>query len=189
TMRGNPAKVCHHYMQIETEDSMKKMGLRLDSNISEVTWQGSGEVVITNVEKLTCSGEKCQDLHTCDPMKLRVHYEAYRKVKAPIIGIAIYTSDMLVLSAFSNESASLDMVMEGEGRFECIIPSLPMLPGIYSIGVSIKGRDNSLIYKGLHLTSFNMQYNSRSKQSRGFIHIEPEWNFAPGNKTEKSIST
>lgn len=189
TMRGNPAKVCHHYMQIETEDSMKKMGLRLDNNISEATWQGSGEVLITKVETFTDSGEECKDFHTCDSMKIRVSYEAHREIKAPIIGIAIYTSDMLVLAAFSNEKASLDMVMDGKGNFECTIPSLPVLPGLYSIGVSVKGRDSSLIYKGIHLTSFKMQYTARSKQSRGLMHLEPDWNFVSRHVEEQNVPT
>ena len=145
--------------------------------LSEATWEGSGEVVIMDVKTLDLAGKPSQTFPACGPLRLRVAYDAKTPIKDPIIGVAIYTADMLLLAAFSDEKASIGMTMEGDGRFECEIPSLPLLPGVYSIGVTIKGRDSSLIYKGLHLTRLNVDYSARVRQSRGFIHVEPKWRF------------
>lgn len=177
--RGDPTEVCQLYMQTVTEESLKKAGLALDENITEATWEGSGEVIIAEVETLDGAGKPCEAFLTGAPLRIRIEFVANRVIKDPIIGIGIYTVDMLLLAAFSDERASIGMTMDGKGHFECEIPNPPMLPGVYSIGVTVKGRDSSLIYKGLHLARFSMQYSARAKQSRGFIHLEPRWDFAP----------
>jgi lipopolysaccharide transport system ATP-binding protein len=177
--RGDPVEVCQHYMQTVTAGAARPERGVLSDTLGEATWEGSGEVLITEVETLDPAGEPSETFPACGPLRLRFAYDAQTVIKDPIIGVAIYTADMLLLSAFSDEKASIGMTMEGDGRFECEIPSLPLLPGVYSIGVTIKGRDSSLIYKGLHLTRLNVDYSARVRQSRGFIHLEPHWRFTP----------
>lgn len=174
---GDPMEVCHLYMQSVTDDSLKKMGLSLDEAIEDNIWEGSGEVIVTKVRTLNSDGRECNDFLTCEPLVICVEYEAKQQIKDPIIGITFYTADMLLLAGFSNEKASIGMSMDGKSSFSCEISSIPMLSGVYSIGVLIKGRDNSLIYGAFHLARFNVGHTACAKQSRGFVHIEPQWNF------------
>lgn len=185
--RGDSAEICHQYMKAMTNSHFNKKGLDSNQSASEALWEGTGEVRINKVETLHGAGGSSKDFVTYEPILFRIEFKANSPIKDPIVGIGIYTADMLLISAFSNEKASEGTTLEGEGCFECKISHLPMLPGVYSIGVTIKGRDNSVIYKGLHLTEFNIQYSARVKQSHGFIHLEPHWNFAKDNHFDKSI--
>ena len=178
---GDPAEVCESYMRTVMETPSKKAGLPVKEVGTEAAWQGSGEVIITEVQTLNSEGEICEDLLTWESVTFRVKFKAQTVIKDPIIGVAIYTPELLLLAACSDENASIGTTIKGEGYFECKIPEIPMLPGVYSVGVTIKGRDNSLIYKGLHLTRFNIQHSVRAKQSRGFVHLEPRWCFTNKN--------
>ena len=149
----------------------------MEEKRKDYRFESSGELTINDFFILNKTKKRQTIFNVFDPIIIKASFNAISSITGPVIGLNIYSADMLLIAAFSNEDKSLNYVMKDEGSFECLIPSNPLLPGIYSIGLTIKSRDNRVIFRGLHMAQFNIQYSDNIRQSRGLIHIEPDWSF------------
>lgn len=177
TQLGNPRETCHRYMNSIIETQLKEQKNILQANQSKYEHESSGEINIESILLLDKYGKQQTKFNTLDSITIEISYTTVSSIIAPVIGINIHSADMYLIAAFSNENATLEYTMAEHGTFRCTIPSISLLPGVYSIGLAVKSRDNRVVFKGIHMSRLTIQYSAAVSQSRGFIHMEPYWNF------------
>lgn len=174
---GTPQEVCYRYINELTSNQLNEQHTSLKEKRKTYRFESSGELTINDFVILSETKKRQETFNVLDPIIIKTSFNAISSIEEPVIGLNIYSADMLLIAAFSNDDITLNYVMKDEGSFECSIPSIPLLPGIYSIGLTIKSRDNRVIFRGLHMAQLNIQYSDNIRQSRGLIHIEPDWHF------------
>ena len=176
--QGDPARVCYQYMKKAWAVRSDGPSASGDETSGGPITEGSGEVEGLAVSILDQDGAPCREFTTGDRLIVRIDFTARTPLESPILGVGLYTAEMMLLAAFSDESAFRGVRFDGRGAIECVLFSLPMLPGVFSLGVTIKGPDNHLIYRGLNNATFQVRFSRRVKQSRGLVFIEPQWKTA-----------
>lgn len=136
---------------------------------------GSGEIRIRQVEVLRSDGT---DKPICvgDSVLFRIRYVATERVDRPVVGFAIEALDGTYLSA-TNTRDTGDYVdrLEGEGVLECVIPSLQLHPGSYSIVVSATDESTTqLIDQVRNAATFSVD-SGGATWSGGYVAMPSRW--------------
>jgi len=138
---------------------------------------GSGEVEITKVEFLDGRGRARRLFKTGDYMRVRIHYNAHRKIERPVFGVAIYSSDGLRLNGPNTKTSDYEIDwIEGPGYIDYIIDDLPLLKGTYEFSAAVY--DHSCTHPYDHherLYSFRVQQGA-IKERYGMLYIPCRWN-------------
>ena len=134
-------------------------------------------VDIVDVRFLDAAGQEALTFRTGGPLTIEVTYRSKELVRSAIVGFGIETIDSFYISGFTSEGAGFEMNLDGEGKFRCTIPSLPLLSGIYTIRMRIRHPNGSIIGGGYGLAAFNVQVPNdiRLSSDYGVILMEPEW--------------
>lgn len=103
---------------------------------------GSREVVMDKVMLLDSDGQEKENFQNDEPVCIRIHYTASKKVDDAVLGIAIYRSDQLYIYGTNtlidfSEAISL----ENQGTVELKIDHMPLNAGSYSIDLAIHRPD------------------------------------------------
>ncbi|MBN1841341.1 MAG: ABC transporter ATP-binding protein [Deltaproteobacteria bacterium] len=176
---GSPGRVCLRYYRMSASDGMRSEHRAL----SEVaTWESSGELEIKAVEIMDQEKRSVQLVRTLDSIRIRVHFNAEERIVRPVIGVTVLTSDMIkLLGMGTGHNYQLPVCLEGNGFFELFIPNLSLLPGVYSVGITVKSQDSRKIYSGQNLANFSVEHSIVNKNSFGMVHTDSEWKFSEGS--------
>jgi len=134
-------------------------------------------VEVLQVRCLDESGREAPNFQTGRPMVIEVSYRAHQPVDHAVIGIGISTVDSMFVSGWTNEASGLVMPLRGEGKFRCILRSLPLLNGIYTIKVKLKGTNESVLGGGEGLAIFSVEVPGelRLAVDYGLVMIDTAW--------------
>ena len=67
---------------------------------------------------------------------------------------------MIRLSGFNTgHNYDKEIYFEGDGWFEVHIPSLHLLPGVFSIKLNIRACDGSRIFSGENVANFSVEFS------------------------------
>ncbi len=182
---GNPADVISEYHRIlfgeeerilRAEEEEPTPEDKAPSPPEKDRW-GSGEVKITGIEFLNDKDEKSDVFRTGDFLKVRIHYNAQKRITKPVFGTAFYREDGLHISGPNTKTSDyiIDYI-DGEGYVDYIIPAIPHLPGVYDLTVAIV--DFSLLetYDHWHRCfRFRVIESDQIKERNGVVYIPSEW--------------
>jgi len=181
---GNPEEVCLMYHRMSSAREMSTARTMLPD---AATWQGSGELIIECLTILDNKGNTTSEIEPLSPLRIRVHYHAHNPIESPIIGLRILTDDMMRVAEFTTGDRYPGALLScGSGWFEATVISLPLLPGIYTIGLTIKCPDGRTVYIGDNLAFFSISYAQHTKNSFGIVHLDAIWLFPAQHHTGES---
>lgn len=173
---GPPDTVCLLYHRMSSTREMETLRNRLPDT---ATWQCSGEMTVTSVSLLDKDGRPVSEFEPCAGVAIRVYYSAKVAISHPVVGIRILTDDMMLVADFSTgDKHPAAEIHPGEGWCEAVVDSLPLLQGIYSIGVTIKCADGRCVYTGENLAFFGISYAPHAKNNFGLVHVTARWTFS-----------
>ncbi len=177
---GPASEVCHLYYEMGNRRQRERLGDDL-SLPRGATWESSGEVDILEVELVDSDGVPVAEVASFGPLSIRVRYRANQPLARPIMGVEIYTSDLIrVGSAGTGHEYEAPVRLEGEGEFEISVPSLPLNWGTYSIGLQIKSQDSRRVFRGHNLGFFSVPYTRSNKLQFGMVPLDVTWQLPGG---------
>lgn len=147
---GPTGDVVNRYELDTGAELLERAGPPVDSDRADYV------IHIQNVEILDASNHPTSQLETGEACTLRLHYQSATTTQAPIIGIGI-SQETTYVTGFSNELVNAQMqITPGAGVFECHIPRLLLLNGLYSVSVKVRGADGSTLGGGANLVYFSV---------------------------------
>jgi energy-coupling factor transporter ATP-binding protein EcfA2 len=137
-MAGDIHKVTDAYYTYSLERSLG----RSRHALSTENRFGSGEARVTHVELLDDRGNPVRQARTHAPLVVRMHYLTQMRLEQPAFGLAF--NHLLTETNISGPNNILSQhtipFIENEGWVDYRMPSLPFLPGEYSITTAIYDR-------------------------------------------------
>jgi lipopolysaccharide transport system ATP-binding protein len=113
-----------------------------DRAVSDAPRPGTGEARLTRIELFGADGaaKPAQQIFlTHEPMTIRLHYHAARRIERPAFGIGIFHTGNGAHVAGPNNTLDNFLIPEifGDGYVDYRIADVPLLPGRYSVTGSI----------------------------------------------------
>ena len=109
-------------------------------------------------------------------MKVRIHYNAYERIKKPVFGIAFYREDGTHINGPNTKTSDYNIdFIEGKGMIEHIIHFNPLLLGNYLFTASIYDYSCLHAYAHLERWGFNIIESDKIKERYGVVYIPSEW--------------
>ena len=134
-------------------------------------------VRIRQIELLDGASQVTNRFHTGEPMTIRVYYDSEVEVIEPNIGIGI-TQETVYITGFTNELHNDGTVLrKGIGMFECHIPRLLLLSGVYSISIKFRAADGGVLGGDSNLVYFSVQTPAEIRRSHeyGYVVTDVMW--------------
>ncbi|MDH4188174.1 MAG: ABC transporter ATP-binding protein, partial [Nitrospira sp.] len=133
--RGEPEEVTRSFM----DQMIRERYADALRGSHRAIWQSSGEMTVLAVRTLDHKDRETTEFVTFEPLKIQVTYEAHEPLRGLILGLSIFTSDMIKVHSFTTELAIPDLSLPpGCGIFACVVPELRLMPGVYFLTVCIK---------------------------------------------------
>lgn len=114
---------------------------RVDEKEKSNRW-GSREVVMDKVMLLDSEGKERRAFQNDEPVCIRIHYTAARKIEDAVLGIALYRSDqMYIYGTNTLIDFSEAIFLENQGVVDLLIDRIPLNAGSYSVDLAIHRPD------------------------------------------------
>ena len=181
---GTPQEVTLLFAQ-QNSDRASAEEKRHDSGATAII-EGTGEVIVTSVDLFDSKGQRSEVFHTGDELTVHVQLDMRKHVERVIAGFSIFTSDFIQVCNFKCELDHSGGPVAGRSELRCIIPSLRLLPGVYSITANIKDWNNRTIFMGHDLASFRIRPSEGSVIADGLVYLDCDWHYQPPQKSLKS---
>jgi ABC-type polysaccharide/polyol phosphate transport system ATPase subunit len=112
---------------------------RLEEDVTRPT--AGPELEIVRVTLHDQAGAAIDDAVAQRPLRIRLHYLARQPIPEPIftVGLGEGTLGCFALATMSIDG-STPALIEGEGSIDCVFSDLPLLPRVYEIWGSVRGR-------------------------------------------------
>lgn len=138
---------------------------------------GSGEARVTAIEFFDNQNQRSDVFRTGDLLKVRINYQAQRRIEKPVFGIAFYREDGIHINGPNTKTSDyyIDHI-EGRGFIDYIIRSIPLLPGNYLFTAAIY--DFSCLHAYDHwerCSTFKVIESEGIKERHGVFYIPSEW--------------
>jgi lipopolysaccharide transport system ATP-binding protein len=156
---------------------------RLAGNVGQVArdsenrW-GSGTVEITDVCILGADNKEQSIFYTGQPFILEMAYIAHQPTPAPVFGLAMHHHDGTHITGPNSANYGLELpVLEGRGKIRYMIPSLPLLQGLYHVSVAVVNHDDTEVFDfHSQLYSFRVLNTEERGESYGLVTLGGTWN-------------
>lgn len=123
---GDPSDLIEQYLDVATAD-MEERG---SSERPTGSWLNVLEIIGPNGQTNV--------LRAGDPVRLRLSWDAPHRVIAPVVGIAIYRHDGVLVYGTDTKIARIEMSVDrGPGAAEFSIPSFRALAGSYHVDIAM----------------------------------------------------
>ena len=141
------------------------------------TRYGSREIEMTEVRLLDGDGKPKMKFTTGEKMIVEINFRAKKRIEKPTFGIGIYSQEGIYLFGPNTRFSKYPIdFLEGEGKIEYNLDSLPLLEGNYWLSVSVHDWDFSYHYD-YHdqLYQFHVE-SDRREAVYGRLTTEGKWN-------------
>ena len=117
---------------------------------------GVGDVVIERITTHRGDGASTDRFGYKEPLLLRIHYKAFRRVERPYFVVEVRHSAGALFTASMFFDDARPVHVDGNGVVELLFKELPLLPGVYQVVGSI-GRDATVAhFRPRVMTSFQV---------------------------------
>jgi ABC-2 type transport system ATP-binding protein len=145
------------------------------------THRGSGEVRIETVEVGPAEGRDRIDVG--DPARVSITYGAARRVDRPVIAFGVQAADGTHLGASNTLDGGLTLDhVDGTGRADCLIPSVPFHPGTYTLTASILDESMTHTFDELRDAAELTVSSGPHRWSGGHVAIPARWEVAAADR-------
>lgn len=122
---GDPGELVDQYV-----DEATAQPSRPGENASDGSW--------LSAEVLDRTGTPVSNITSGDPVRLRVKWDAPRPLAAPVIGLAMYRHDGVLIYATDTKIGGMDLSIDrGPASLTFMIPRFPVFPGTFNVEVAI----------------------------------------------------
>ncbi len=144
---------------------------------------GTGEMEIVGVAFLDSKGEPLKEAVSGESLIVALDYEAHKPITSPIFSVGFYGPEGELVGGCRSNWEGLDLGrIRGSGRVEVIFPSLALLPGCFSVSVSVWDDSVTVPYdwhqQGYHLSVCG------NRVGLGNTYLAPRWRRAKLVMTE-----
>jgi ABC-type polysaccharide/polyol phosphate transport system ATPase subunit len=177
---GQPTDVVMRYLREQARREEERAASRQAENAGQRIdapgrW-GSGKVRITHVELCNGSGETTTTFASGEPLTVRLHYTATRRVEKPVFGLAVYHESGAHVTGPNTQFGGLDIpAVEGTGMISYQASRLPLLAGRYRLSVAVvDGVDNETYDYHDRLYDFQI-YPDKCNERYGIVTLGGGW--------------
>lgn len=119
-----------------------------DTNyIGTKTRWGTGEIKITKVETFNSAGEGSSEFQKGEIIKIKLDYEAQRKIESPSFWLCIVSDGAVKISGtIFDELITQRKVIRGRGQLECVLETKSLYPGGYHLMAGVFDKYGNLAY-------------------------------------------
>jgi lipopolysaccharide transport system ATP-binding protein len=149
---------------------------------------GSREVEILDLELLGPYGQPREIVLTGQPMTLRLHYLAHRRVEGPVFGIAIHREDGLHINGPNTRDADFEIeAIEGPGFVDYEVERLALMSGRYELSAAVY--DEAAVHAfDHHQRRFELRVRAgRVGEQYGLVHMPAHWSHQTGEAPSKRM--
>jgi lipopolysaccharide transport system ATP-binding protein len=151
-----------------------------DSKLAPTYWFGGNPadmpVTITGVTLENGAGEETSVFEHGQPMRVRVAYNARRRVERPDFRVAIARSDQVHMMTFSTFSDNADIpFIEGEGVLELTTPPMKLTSDVYHVDISVRERGFGELLVNQNGGTFHISHPVFAPVGFGVFHEPGTW--------------
>ena len=184
---GRPADVMATYFQRMVQAHVNQVVSRIPSTPSEAADHrpGSGELRVTGVSLFDpIMGKEIQEATVGSSLTIRLSMYARGPVRHLLLTIRIYDSaGTMIVSLVLPPGLRESLVLEQELRLDCLIQSLPLMPGPYSLDIVCKDGirliDHFANAATLIVTSQPEAFLETGNQ--GLVYVPARWEVYPSS--------
>lgn len=139
--------------------------------------RGTGEIRVRNITLHDPEDQRIHYASSGAPLTVRVHYEAASRVYHPVFGLGVYHESGVHLSGPNSKLAGVEqpIIEPGRGFIDIILDPVPMLPGNYSLTLSVYSADVLHCYD-LWDHALSLPVRPGPSQDRyGLIDLNAKW--------------
>lgn len=170
---GRPDEVVDAYVDEGREDR------EVSSEQAESRW-GSGEVRLSAVQLIGPAGQPTTHVRTGDPVTIRLHYLARKRIAQPVFGLAMESLEGVYVWAHNTRDAQwVPDAIEGTGSVDLTIDRLMLQPGTFDLTASVVTYDTTHAYDFLRrCLRFDVDHGT-PRESGGLVALGGRWGFSP----------
>ena len=159
-----PEKVCNLFYQ---RSNKKVQSYYNEQQNSKASIQTSGEVELLGIDILDAEDKMIYEIDSGGMLRVRVRFELKRTLQKPEIVVGTHKTDFVYLTAGSTAVfEDRPDYPAGVHEIEYIVPSFPLVAGVYCIRFGILDEHRRLIFHGETLKMFSVSaLQSESKQA------------------------
>jgi len=144
---------------------------------------GSGEVQIVGIQILDAQGQPTEVLNTLEPARLVFELSAHMPVQDIVIGVRIdVMGGPLVWGTSTRRSSTTIGLVQGSGRVEMDIASLPLLEGVYDLSASVSDQTEHHPYDHWE-RKIRFEVRQYKSFASGLVDMPVSWNVAGVRRT------
>ncbi len=138
------------------------------------------EAQITRIETLDRDGNPAKSILTGNPLYIRIHYTADRRIDTPVFGLALHRDDGAHVTGPNTQEGGYPIeAIEGDGFIDYCLDRVPLTAGRFYISASLVDQTCTFFYDYHHQThSFVVQPRSVWDQL-GVVKLDGQWRLRP----------
>ncbi len=173
---GDPVSVTRAYLDWANAKAFR----RADAPAPNRRW-GSFDVEVTRVEFLDGEGNPTWFFATGDPLTIRLHYRAHRRIERPVFGVGLHLGESVHITGPNTRFAGLDIpYIEGDGIIEYRVRELNLTRGVYLVSVAVSDHSLTHLYD-YHDRLYRLEVRSRPGfEAFGPVYLPAEWRHLNG---------
>ncbi len=174
---GAPEHVVGQYLRGFSDRDVQDA--KNDRKIARGQRWGSGEVEIVDVCFVGADGQPRTCFVTGEPFEMHLHYDAHKRVKSPVFGMAFYASDGTWINGSNTRTSDYAIEwVEGPGEVSYHLDSLPLLEGSYLFSAVAYDFNGDMPQAYDHLDKafvIQVRPSEQIKETLGMVYIPCRW--------------
>lgn len=182
---GRAANVCDKYFSWSNE-RIHETTARTAKGIIKT----SGEAEVLTVETLDSAGHPTDEVRTGGALHVRVAFVLKQRLEQPEFVVGTHTTDFFYLTGSSTAVFDNRPNLEaGRHEIELVLPSFPLVSGVYSIRFAILDRSRRVIFAGDNLRTFLISpgSNEAKEEELRVLNLPANW-VLDGRRLQKATS-
>jgi lipopolysaccharide transport system ATP-binding protein len=159
-----------------TDDGLKRY--EGDSKLQSLGWlQDESALAVTEMQLLREDGQETTLFDYGKPMRIRLRYNASRRIEQPDFRISIRRSDDLHCASFSSCTDGVRIpYVEGEGEIELRTPPLKLTADLYTTQIIVRERHlEGQVIAAQMGPAFHIRHPLLAPLGYGVFHEAGEW--------------
>lgn len=168
-----PIKVANLFYKHSNDKILSEQKKLVGANITS-----TGEVELLSIDVVAEDGSLISEIAPGDPLRIKAKLQFNTPVNKPEIVIGTHRTDFVYLTASSTLSAKQPLeTYSGAHTFEYLIPTFPLVTGVYGVRLAVFDGNRRAIFGGETLTTFSVSPLATEgvEPPARSLHIPAKW--------------
>ena len=178
---GTAEQVVGKYLEMATASEVDRLAKAAGQTPGETDnrW-GNRRMEITAVRFIGADGQEQSVFQIGQPFSFEMDYIAHQPTSSPIFGMAIHHHDGTHISGPNTANYGLELpFVEGRGTIRYVIPSLPLLEGLYHLSVAVVNQNDTEVFDfHSQLYAFRVWNTGERVEKYGLVTLGGTWEIA-----------